>query len=109
MAGRYPAQLLCATLQPQCHCGRTGKAAEAVTATVSGWELGIALVAALGGGGEPYKVRAGIDLAWSRADSLRSSSCSADGDLLGCNESLWGSGSWLARGALLCVASAVEL
>jgi hypothetical protein len=81
-----------------------------VTATLSGWELGKALVATLGGGGEPFKVaRPGIDLAWSRADSLRSSSCSADGDLLGCNELLWWSGSWLARGALLCVASAVEL
>jgi hypothetical protein len=78
------------------HCGRTGEAAEAVSATVSGWELGRALVATLGGGGGPFKVaHAGIDLAWLRADSLRSSSCSAD--LFGCNESLWWSGGWLAR------------
>jgi hypothetical protein len=59
------------------HCGRTGEAAEAVTATVSGWELGRVLDAALGGGGGPFKVaRLGIDL---------------------------------ARGVLLCGASAIEL
>jgi hypothetical protein len=59
------------------HRGRTGEAGEAVTATVSGWELGRVLDAALGGGGGPFKVaRLGIDL---------------------------------ARGALLCGASAIEL
>ena len=48
-----------------------------MTATVSGWELGRVLDAALGGGGGPFKVaRLGIDL---------------------------------ARGALLCGASAIEL